>query len=800
LSTQTPHHVIAPVTGLSCAGCVKKLQNALSDRPSVAEAKVNLATETLDITVDGETPKADSLRNWVVDAGYDLVTESGRYRLDNINCAGCVRSVEKALLADPGVLSAEVNLANSQLQVSWVPGMTDIGALRRTLKGINKPIVETEEEGRSASTGVAGWQVALGAILSLPMVIVMALEMVGIGAMLPGWVQWLLATPVQFYLGARFYRGAYSSLKHGSANMDVLVALGTSAAYVYSLIAGVWLGAGHLYFEAAAVVITLVLFGKWLEHRAREATGSAVRALMTLRPTEVRAWRVERWQDVDVSEISAGDRVQIKPGEQVTVDGRVIQGLSELDSQMLTGESEPVTVRPGDAVTAGTVNLNGVLEVEATASAESFRINRIIELVEQAQMGKPPVQAFVDKVAAVFVPAVLVLAALTFAGWWWLVGFESALVAAVAVLVIACPCALGLATPTAIVTATGAAARHGLLVRDLGQLEQLKHAKAILFDKTGTLTRGQPAVIGVSDGLLDDSRITARISAIQQLSDHPLAKAMVVYLSASNGITVETSKAWVGEGIEATVDGERWLLGNEALLSRFDVGPVEPAGQVGESVVWVVRGGQVLGHVRLADPLRDDAAALLDRLAEMGISRYLLSGDRRAAVDHLATQLNLTEAHAELLPDQKRLLVDRLHAKEAPVIMVGDGINDAPALARADVSIAMGSGTDVAMESAGITLMRPDLNLITAAIDLSRATDRKIKQNLFWAFIYNIIGIPLAIAGLLNPMLAGAAMAFSSVSVVTNSLLLKKWRPRTPLNRQPQNASEPDATGVQYAD
>lgn len=798
MSTHAPNHLIAPVTGLSCAGCVRKLQSALNERPNVAEAKVNLATETLDLTLNGDAPDAPTLKQWVVDAGYDLVTETGRYRLDNINCAGCVRSVEKNLLAEPGVINAQVNLANSQLQLSWVPGMTDIGTLRRVLKRINKPIVETEAEERSASSNVRGWQVLLGVALSLPMVLVMAAELAGFAVMLPGWVQWLLATPVQFYLGARFYRGAWSSLRHHSANMDVLVSLGTSAAYFYSLIAGVWLQSGHLYFEAAAVVITLVLLGKWLEHRAREATGSAVRALMTLRPTQVRVWRDENWVSLDISDINQGDRVQIKPGEQVSVDGTVLSGFTEVDSQMLTGESEPLAIRTGDSVTAGTVNLTGVIEVESRSRAEDFRINRIIELVEQAQMGKPPVQAFVDKIAAVFVPAVLAVAALTFAGWWWFAGFEAALVAAVAVLVIACPCALGLATPTAIVTATGAAARHGLLVRDLAQLEQLKQAKAILFDKTGTLTEGKATVVGVSEGLLEDAETLRTIRSIQALSDHPLAKAMVAYLPDTPPVDIETSQAWIGEGVEARVAGARWLLGNDALMSRFDLHPTESAGQPGESIVWVAREETLLGHLRLTDPIRDNATDILNQLAELGIDRYLLSGDRRQAVDHLASQLNLTEAHAELLPDQKRLLVERLHSKLAPVIMVGDGINDAPALARADVSIAMGTGTDVAMESAGITLMRSDLSLILAAIDLSKATDRKIKQNLFWAFIYNVIGIPLAVAGLLNPMLAGAAMAFSSVSVVTSSLLLKKWKPKG--SSPTTTETKPNVTGALYAD
>jgi Cu+-exporting ATPase len=603
-------------------------------------------------------------------------------------------------------------------------------------------------------------------------------------------IELLLATPVQFVCGARFYRGAWKALRAKSGNMDLLVALGTTAAYLYSYYLMATLGqesAGRLYFEASAVVITLVMLGKFLEARAKRGTTAAIRQLMELRPQTARLRRADgSEQEVPVGDVLRGDRVIVRPGERIPVDGTVITGSSEIDESLITGESLPVEKAAGATVTGGAINGTGLLEVEATAVGEDSTLSKIIRMVENAQAGKAPVQRLVDRISAVFVPIVVGIAVVTFAGWLLYDGnFEHAFVAAVSVLVIACPCALGLATPTAIMTGTGAAARSGILIKDVASLERAHRIDAVIFDKTGTLTEGRPRVVSVHavNGTEDD--VLRHAASVQQGSEHPLARA-VLDVAAERGLQLAPLaefRSFTGLGVAGRAGNSEIAIGNRRFMSERGVDVSAESGRAGEwerrarTSVFVAVDGAVAGVLGISDPLREQSRAAIRSLADMGVRTLLLSGDAAGVAAEIGRQAGVSDARGELRPEEKARVVAELSAQGHAVGMVGDGINDAPALAAADVGIAMGTGTDIAMETAGITLMRADPRLVAAAIAASRATFRKIRQNLFWAFIYNVIGIPLAALGMLSPALAGAAMAMSSVSVVTNSLLLRRWKP-----------------------
>jgi Cu+-exporting ATPase len=614
---------------------------------------------------------------------------------------------------------------------------------------------------------------------------------------LPGWVQWLLATPVQFWIGARFYSGAWKALQGRTGNMDMLVAVGTSAAYglsVYHLFSGHGAhGAGQLYFEASAVVIALVLLGKWLEARAKRQTTDAIRALQSLRPNVARVRRHGVEAEVPISAVRLDDVVVVLPGERVSVDGVVLEGNSHADESLLTGESLPVTKGPGDRVTGGAVNAEGRLIVRTTAIGSETALARIIRLVEDAQARKAPIQRLVDRVSAIFVPTVFVIALATWLGWGVVGGdWSAATLNAVAVLVISCPCALGLATPTAIMAGTGVAARAGILVKDAEALEAAHKVRTVAFDKTGTLTEGKPT-LAVSIGLsVTDDEVLALAAAIESGSSHPLAGA-VINAARKRALTAAAAGAvtvLAGRGVAARIGDRDFVLGNERLMQELGVNLAEHAplqadqSAQGRTVSWVaerhVDRVQLLGMLAFGDRPREASRAAVDALHALGLRTIMVSGDSRAAATAIARETGIPpgDVIAEVLPGDKAQVIDGLRA-HGTVAMVGDGINDAPALAAADVGFAMGSGTDVAMHAAGVTLMRPDPRLVADAIDISRRTTRKIHQNLFWAFIYNVIGIPLAAAGLLNPVIAGAAMAFSSVSVVANTLLLRRWKPRT---------------------
>ena len=710
--------------------------------------------------------------------------------LTGMTCASCAAHIEKALAAVPGVAAVSVNLATEKATVTAAAG-SEAALVAAVVASGYGARVETAAQNRGEAPPTADWRPwVLASLLSLPMVAAMLIDLSGGHAMLPGLLQLALATPVQFVLGGRFYAAGWRALRAGSANMDVLVALGTSAGYglsVYQLFA---LPAGaHLYFETSAVVISLVLLGKWLEARAKQRTGEAIRALHRLRPETARRRRNGQEEEVAIEAIGVGDLVVVRPGERLPVDGTVLEGDSHADESLLTGESRPVPKAPGDTVTGGAINGEGLLLVRTGAVGAGTTLARIIQLVESAQAAKAPIQKTVDRISAVFVPAVLVLAVLTFLGWWWASGeVTRAVINAVAVLVIACPCALGLATPTALIAGTGVAAGRGILIKDAEALELAHRIGTVAFDKTGTLTEGVFRLVAfeTADGAADMAMAVA--AALQAGSEHPLARALL-QASSERGVATgvaEAVRALPGRGLTGRVDGRRYWLGSARLMHEQGVAlpdalaaVAETHAAAGRSVSWLADADErrTLALMAFGDRLRASAPSAITKLRALGIRTVMLTGDGRGAAQAAAAELGLDDVRHDVLPADKAAQIAALKAQGHTVAMVGDGINDAPALASADVGIAMGSGTDVAMHAADITLMRADPALVADAIDISRRTYRKILQNLFWAFAYNVVGIPLAAFGLLSPVVAGAAMAFSSVSVVGNALLLKRWRP-----------------------
>ncbi|MHB0982539.1 MAG: heavy metal translocating P-type ATPase [Thiobacillus sp.] len=786
----TPSPLAVGIAGMTCASCSARVEKVLKQLPGVTDATVNLATET--VTVSGETDVV-SVQRAIEKAGFSMPTESFVFDITGMTCASCSARVEKALAKVAGVLEASVNLATEQATIKvaqGIPAAALIAAVERAGYGAQLPQPAGEATAAPARALPDWWPVALAIALSLPLVVPMFGSLFDAHWMLPGWLQMALATPVQFWLGARFYRAGWKALAAGSGNMDLLVAVGTSAAYglsVYLLLTRA--DAMHLYFEASAVVISLVLLGKWLEARAKRQTTEAIRALQALRPltARVRLDGVDR--DLPIDAIRVGDLVVIRPGERVPVDGEVIEGESQIDESMLTGESMPVDKQAGDAVTGGAINAHGVLVARTTAVGAETTLARIIRLVENAQAAKAPIQRLVDKVSAVFVPVVMGIALVTFIAWWALGGdAEIAILNAVAVLVIACPCALGLATPTAIMAGTGVAARHGILIKDAEALELAHKITTVVFDKTGTLTDGTPHVAAcvAADGV-ERNEILAIAAGLQAGSEHPLARAVLAETAAAGiaPVAARAQQALPGRGLSGEAAGERYWLGNRRLLAEngVDTAALDAVAAeqeaAGRSVSWLARARdrRALGVLAFGDAVKATAAAGVANLKARGIATVMLTGDNRGAAQAAASALGIDRVLAEVLPADKEAQVSQLKTTGQTVAMVGDGINDAPALAAADVGIAMSSGSDVAMHTAGITLMRGDPALVADAIDISKRTYAKIRQNLFWAFVYNVVGIPLAAAGFLNPVIAGAAMAFSSVSVVTNALTLKRWRP-----------------------
>ncbi len=768
-----PPHFSLPVSGMSCASCAGRVSRALEAVPGVVGVQVNLASEMAEVTGSASLPDLDAaLRG----AGYGLREQVMELQVTGMSCASCVARVERALQAVPGVLAVAVNLASERATLQVLAG-TPLESLEVALERAGYGIA-------SSATGQrfprATLELALAGLLAAPFLI----GMLGMGLgrdWMPGaWWQLALATPLQFVFGARFYRGALGALRARTGNMDLLVALGTTAAYALS----VWqwvAGHHHLYFEASALIIFFVLLGKHLESRAKQATAGAIRALLDLKPRTAMRLDAGEEREVPAALLRLQDIVVIRPGERVPADGVVTEGEAGLDESALTGESQAVAKAPGSPLSTGTVVLDGRLVMRVTAVGEETVLARVAALVSAAQASRAPIQKLVDRVSAIFVPVVIVIALLSLAGWLLAgAGMEAALMHAVAVLVIACPCALGLATPTAIMAGTGAAARAGILVRDAEAIERAAGITLVAFDKTGTLTEGKPVLAALREVEPGALRLAA---ALQAGSEHPLARAVL----AAHGAPpppVAAFRALPGRGVQGEVGGRRLSLGSPRLLAESgavpdaaltDAAAAESA--QGRTLAWLLEDRRILALLAFEDAVKPGSAAAVAALKEMGLRVVVLSGDSQAAAGALGARLGLAEVEAALLPADKSARIATWQQAGERVAMVGDGVNDAPALAAADLGIAMGTGTDAAMAAAGITLLRGDPALVPQALELMRRTRRKVRQNLFWAFAYNVAGLPLAAMGGLSPALAGAAMAASSVSVLGNALLLARWRP-----------------------
>lgn len=720
--------------------------------------------------------------------------------IEGMSCASCVARIEKSVAQVPGVVSVNVNLASERAQVRIANGGNTAPMVLKaiTQAGYSGHIIGSSARwDKSHELRREKFKVMAGIALSTPLIIPMVLELFGIHAMLPGWAQLLLAIPVQFVLGSRFYIAAWKAVRAKTGNMDLLVALGTTAAFGLSLyhLLSPALDGSHLYFESGAVIVTLVLLGKYLESRAKQQTAAAITALQALQPDVARIQVDGQEREVPIARLSLNQTVIVRPGERIPVDGKVVEGMSQVDESLITGEGRLVTKGPGDTVTGGAINSDGRMLISVTALGAETTLARIIRLVESAQSAKAPIQRLVDKVSAVFVPIILALALLTFLGWRLYTGqWEVALVNAVAVLVIACPCALGLATPTSIIVGTGLGAKAGILIKDAEALEMAHSITTVAFDKTGTLTEGQPQVASAVIESEKSREVLGMVASIQAGSEHPLARAVQTKakLEGWPKFVVTEIKSIPGQGASGHSDSRALLIGTELLMRshNIDTAGIKPAvaarTALGESVSYIGQIGvdKALGYISFTDAIKPEAVATIAKLRELGIRSVMITGDNHGSAKRVADALKIDQYFAEVLPGDKSKIIERFKAEGEIIAMIGDGINDAPALTAANIGFAMSTGTDVAMHSAGITLMRGNPLLIPDAIEISRKTYQKIRQNLFWAFIYNVIGIPMAAFGMLSPVIAGGAMAFSSVSVVSNALLLRRWRPASQTNPQ----------------
>jgi Cu+-exporting ATPase len=781
-----------PIAGMTCAACSTRLEKNLNRLEGVT-ANVNLATETARVEFDPARVESGVILEQIRKTGFSVPIQSIDLSIAGMTCAACSTRLEKVLNRLPGV-EARVNLATEKARLTYAPG---IASLESVLAAVAKtgfsasPISEAsraEAKARKAAEYHNELRVFLiSALFTLPLLAQMIPMLAGAHHVewMPPWLQWLLATPVQFWAGKRFYTGAWNSLRGGGANMDVLVVLGTSAAYFFSVAVILFDLDSHVYFEASAAVLTLVRLGKLLEARAKSRTSTAIEQLIGLQPRT--AWIEKNGEsgnpevvEVETARLRVGDVVRIRAGERVPVDGRVVDGASSLDESLLTGESLPVVKQAGDRVHAGAQNLDGLLRVQAESVGAQTQLMEIVRLTEAAQGSKAPIQKLADRISGIFVPAVIIIATLTFIGWWLASGdFTQSLIPAVAVLVIACPCALGLATPTAVMVGLGRGAQLGILVRSAEALERAEKLSMLALDKTGTLTEGRMALVALEPAAgIDESELLRLGAALEQGSTHPLAIAMLDAAKA-RGIAYPEVTGFEnigGQGVCGTVEGRALRLGTAEWLQSDD----SPSAEHHGAATWVTladANGR-LGRLAFSDRLRPTSRAAIERLQKLGVECVMLTGDHSDAARAIAEEAGIKDWRARVKPQDKAAAVTALKAAGRVVGMAGDGVNDAPALAGADVSFGMASGSDIALEAADITLMRSDLNSVADAVELSRAVMRKIRQNLFLAFFYNVLALPLAAAGLLNPVIAGAAMALSSVSVVSNALLLKRWRPK----------------------
>jgi len=798
-----------PITGMTCANCAFTVERNLKKAPGVSEAVVNFAAEQATVSFDSTQVTPADLVQRVENVGYGVVMAQVELPITGMTCANCAATVERTLNRKmSGVVQANVNFATERASVEYIPGVASVAAMISAIEKAGYGVVQAaaEQQMEDVETQARRAEIAdqtrkfwAGVAFALPLFL---LSMARDFSLLPTWahdpwVNWFflaLATPVQFYTGWDYYVGSYHALRNRSANMDVLVALGSSVAYVYSIAVLLLPGAGqHVYFETSAVIITLIKLGKLLEARAKGQTGAAIRKLMGLRPKTARVVRDGVEADVPVGKVRVGDVVIVRPGERISVDGVIVAGRSAVDESMLTGEPLPVDKQPGDEVIGATINKQGLLKFEATRVGAETALAQIIRLVQEAQGSKAPIQRLADRVAEVFVPAIIAIALLTFAIWWATSGdFTTALIRLVAVLVIACPCALGLATPTAIMVGTGKGAALGILFKNSAALETAHRLKVIVLDKTGTITQGQPSVTDVVGG----APVLRLAASAERGSEHPLGQAIVAAAEVQGVALAEPQnfEALAGRGIRAQVDGHAVVVGKPGWMDTEGIplgnlaAEVERLQAEARTCVVVAVDGEARGVLGIADTLKEGSAEAVAQLHRLGLQVVMLTGDNRRTAEAIAAQVGLDRIVAEVLPADKAAQVKQLQSESRLVAMVGDGINDAPALAQADVGIALGTGTDVAMETADVTLMRGDLRAVPQALALSRATMRTIKQNLFWAFFYNIILVPVAAGALypltwapaalrqLHPVLAAFAMASSSITVVSNSLRLRRAR------------------------